>query len=216
MSSVQRGQRFWLLAATAALAAVVAHVCVDVAGDYLLAHDDYDNVVHHSRILALALVTGIAVVAILRVFGEMLHSTARNPRTLLYRLRGSLGNPLLFAVQAAALTVVTMAAMESLDCALSADFGGWTALFGGSVLLGGGTATGCGAILGFLAHRFLAWLADREPRIAALIVAVFRAQIAGATCITASRATSAAAPRRRELLLSCLGRKRGPPLPIPG
>jgi hypothetical protein len=216
MSSSERSKRFWLLAAAAALAAVAAHVCVDIAGDYLLAHDDYDGVAHHSRIVALALVAAIAVVAILRVFGEILGSTTRNPRTLLYRLRVSLGHPLHFSAQTAALTIVAMLTMESLDCALSGGLNDWTALFGGSVLLGGTTATVSGGVIGYCTHRFVAWLADREPRIAALIVAVFRSPVAAGLCISAARAMPAAAPRRRALLLSCVGRKRGPPLPTPG
>jgi hypothetical protein len=216
MSPGRLTQRFCFLAAAAACAAAVAHVCVDIAGDYLLAHDDYDDVVHHSRTLVVALVLLIAVIASLRVFREMLRSRTRNPKTLLYRLRESLGHPVAFAAQTSVLTIAAMVAMESLDCAFSGGVRAWTALFGGSVVLGGGTAALAGAIFGSLAHRLVHWLADREPRIAALLVAALRPQIAGEVSVAAGAALRATQPQRRGLLLSFRGRKRGPPLTLPG
>jgi hypothetical protein len=216
MAASGRSQRVWFLAAAAAFAAVAAHVFVDLAGDYLLVHDDYDDVAHHSRLLVLGLVAGIAVVAMLRVFGEMLESTARNPRTLLYRLRESLGSQVLFSAHTAALTIGAMGAMEALDCALSRSDGSWTALFGGSILLGGGSAAVVGAVFGWFAFRFISWLADREPHIAALVVAAFRMQIDGAPSLTTCPAASAPPPPLRRLLLLRSGRKRGPPLRTPG
>ncbi|MBV8148624.1 MAG: hypothetical protein JO092_06010 [Candidatus Eremiobacteraeota bacterium] len=215
MPSCRLTQRFYLIAAAAAVAAAVAHVCVDVAGDYLLAHDDYDDVIHHSRTLVVALVLVIAVIASLRVFREMLESRTRNPKTLLYRLRGALGHPAVFAAQASVLTVLAMVAMECFDCAISGGVRDWTALFGGSIILGGGTAAIAGAIFGSFAYRLVRWLADREPRIAALIVAAFRPPDSGEARIV-SRPATESTTLRRGLLLSCRGRKRGPPLIVPG
>jgi hypothetical protein len=212
---VKRNQRIWLLAAGAAFAAAAAHVCVDVAGDYLLAHDAYDDVTHHSRVLVLAFVGALALVATIRVFGDILTSSTRNANTLLRSLHGALGHPLLFATQTALLSVAGMAAMESLDGALSGDFESWTALFGGSVLLGAGTAAVCGFIVGRLVHCLVRWLAKREPRIAAFVLAAFRPRTAVSLFIAVPR-IRAAAPLRRGLLLSCSGRKRGPPLAAPG
>jgi hypothetical protein len=154
-------------------------------------------------------------VAALRVFREMLQSTARNPRTLLYRLRESLGSQVLFSAQSSALTVGLMVAMEALDCALSRGDGNWTALFGGSVLLGGGSAAVIGAVSGWLAHGFVGWLAEREPDIAAVVVAAFRIQIEGAPSLATPAATWAPPPLRHGLLHSTSRRKRGPPLAAP-
>jgi hypothetical protein len=216
MAARARFQRFWLIAAAAAFAAAAAHVFVDVAGDYLLAHDDYDDVAHHSRLIVLGLVAALAVVAALRVFGEILESKTRNPRTLLYCLRRSVGNPMLFCAQTSLLTILAMVAMEALDCALSGGVKDPAALLGGSIPLGGGSAAAIGALFGSLAHRFVGWLADREPEIAALIVAAFRVRIVRVGYLRAATALPATPPLRRELLLSCLGRKRGPPIPSPG
>ncbi len=53
--------------ASAFVAALVAHVAIDVAGDYLLAHDTYDDHAHGSRYVA-SIALAIAAIATLWIF----------------------------------------------------------------------------------------------------------------------------------------------------
>lgn len=50
---------------SAAIAALVAHIGIDVAGDYVLAHDSYDGIEHGSRLLiTVSLLVALVVVAV--------------------------------------------------------------------------------------------------------------------------------------------------------
>ncbi len=217
MRSTQRALRFCLVAVAGALAAAAAHVVVDVAGDYLLVRDAYDGIAHHSRALLLAAV-GIAILAAgVRVIFEMLDRRCSSTTSVLAAVRDALGNPVRFALASAVVATVALAAMESFDSSLSGhvidDVGD---LFGGSVLLGAGTAAIAGAVLGWLVHRFVRLIAHYEAPIAAFIVAAFELQLTTGSSPRAQRRTGGSRTIARALLLSRQGRKRGPPRPVFG
>jgi hypothetical protein len=217
MRSTQRALRLCLVAVAGALAAAAAHVVIDVAGDYLLVRDAYDGIAHHSRALLLAVV-GIAVlVAVVRAIFEMLDRRCSSTTSVLAAVRDALGDPLRFAVAAAVVATVALAGMESFDTFLSGraidEVGD---LFGGSVLLGAGTAATAGALCGWLVHRFVQVVARYEAPIAAFIVAAFELAIASESLPRAQRRFSTSRTMARALLLSQQGRKRGPPAPVFG
>ncbi len=199
------------------MAAAVAHVVIDVAGDYLLVRDTYDGIAHHSRALLLAVV-GIAIlVAVVRSIFEILDRRCPSKTSVLAAVRDSLGHPLSFALAAALFATVALVGMESFDSFLSGraidDVGD---LFGGSVLLGAGTAAIAGGLCGWLVRRFVQVIAQYETPIAAFIVAAFELALETESLPRAQRRFGMSRTMARALLLSRQGRKRGPPAPVFG
>ena len=152
-----------------AISAVFAHAAIDVAGDYLLAHDAYDGIAHHSRALfgAIALVA-VALVA-LRFLWEALDRRASSLTGLLRGLRAARGTSgWRFVLLVSAVAFVALVAMEWTDALLDGvridDFAD---LLGGSGVLGFGIVTLTGLCVGWLVRLGLQALADWEPAIAA-------------------------------------------------
>jgi hypothetical protein len=189
----------WLLAAGGALGAVIAHVVVDVAGDYLLARDAYDGIAHDSRTLLLGLLAIGTLIAASRTVFSMLDRHRGTSGSFLTAVRDALGHPARFAAAAAAIAILGMVAMESLDCIVGGRIADVADLFGGSLLLGAVAAAVSGALCGWGAHRLVRSLAARELPIAAFIIAAFRAVDRAIAVVSFTR-----------------DRKRGPPAPIPG
>lgn len=174
-------------------AALCAHLAIDVAGDYLLAHDSYDDVAHGSRGLAalaflailLAACAGIVSLALRRARGS-----EHELRAELRALRPRSG--LRFALAVVALTFPLLAGMEALDTLLAGgDVDDLGDLFGGSLALGGGLTAGCGVACAWLASCAIEGLAAGLCRAVVAVAAFLRR--------TSSRPTLPAArpPRRR-------------------
>jgi hypothetical protein len=209
--------RVTLVAVAATLAALLAHVAIDILGDYVLAHDAYDGVDHQSRaifvVATLVLALGIAA----RVVFELLSKGSGSHASLLRAVRANFGTPARFVLQTILLATVTLAGMELLDCVLSATpVDGIEDLFGGSLSLGLGTVLVTSALTGWLAHRLVRLLADRETQIAALIYRFVFASTALPVVAGMAHRAWPSATIERSLLLARRGSKRGPPLPIPG
>jgi hypothetical protein len=199
------------------MAAAFAHVVIDVAGDYILVRDAYDGMAHHSRALLLAVV-GLAVLAgAVRAIFELLDRRCASTTSVLAAVRDALGNPVHFALASAAVAIVALVGMESFDCWLSGqpvdDVGD---LFGGSVILGAGTAAIAGSSFGWLVHRIVRLIARYETPIAAFILAAFDLRLTTESLPHAQRRLGAWRTMARALLLSQQGRKRGPPRPVFG
>lgn len=219
MRSTQPALRLWLLAAAGVLGAVAAHVVVDVAGDFLLARDAYDGIAHDSRALLLGLLAIGTMIAAIRTVFSMLDRHRGTSGSLLATVRDALGDPARFATAAAAIAILGMVAMESLDCVVDGRIADLTDLFGGSLLLGAAAAALSGALCGWGVHRLVRSLAACERPIAAFIIAAFRPiDRALAVAIVPFTRDRARAPRGggRALSFARRGRKRGPPAPIPG
>ena len=216
MPSAARVLRVCFIAVAGALAATVAHVLIDVAGDYLLARDAYDGIAHHSRTVLLAAV-GIAVlVAAIRTIFDALDRRYGSRISLLALVRSTLGRPWPFVGACVAFATVLLMAMEAFDCSLIGHVEDLNDLFGGSLLLGLATVAATGLLCGWGVRRVVGWIARYEAPIAALILAVLNLGLPTAPAETARRRSGE--PRRadRALLLSRRRHKRGPPLPIPG
>ncbi|MGA8534320.1 MAG: hypothetical protein WB615_09465 [Candidatus Tumulicola sp.] len=216
MHSTQRALRWCLVAVAGALAAAVAHVVIDVAGDYLLARDAYDGIAHHSRALLLAIVGVTLLAGAVKAIFDILDRRCSSTTSTLAAVRDALGNPLRFALASAAVAIVALVAMESFDCLLSGRIEDVGDLFGGSVALGAGTAAFAGALCGALVHRVVRFVARYEAPIAAFIVAVFNLKAISESLPRAQRRFGASRTVNRALLLSRQERKRGPPCPVSG
>ncbi|HTA39936.1 MAG TPA: hypothetical protein VK760_12715 [Candidatus Acidoferrales bacterium] len=207
---------FWaaLVAFAGTLAALVAHVAIDVAGDYLLAHDTYDDIPHESRALFLVALAAIALAVSLPLLFDLLDRRCASTASLLRRVRASLGSPVLFALVSTAFAVLTLAGMEWMDCsAARTPVDGIEDLFGGSLVLGLGLTLALGCIGGWLVHRFVRLIAGFEPHIAALLFRLVRAACSPLVPVLAAQHAPASRTIVRSLLLARRGSKRGPPLP---
>jgi hypothetical protein len=216
MRSTQRALRLCLVAVAGALAAAVAHVAIDVAGDYLLVRDAYDGIAHHSRALLLIAVGVVILIAAVRVIFDALDRRCSSTTSMLAAVRDALGSPVRFTLASAAVATIALVGMESFDCSLTGRIGDVGDLFGGSVLLGAGSAVIAGALCGWLMHRFVRLVAQYEAPIAALIVAAFNLGLTAAALPLSLRPFGASRTVGRALLLSRQGRKRGPPRPVFG
>lgn len=195
-------------------AALCAHVAIDVAGDYLLAHDSYDDVAHGSRgVVALVffafLLTacaGVVTVALRRARGSERELRA-GVRALCPR------SGFRFAIAVVAFTFPLLAGMEALDTVLAGgDVDDLGDLFGGSLALGGGLTVFCGVAWAGLARWAIERLAAGICRAVVAVVAFLRR--------TAARATFSAArrPRRRARRVDRYAARRlagrAPPRPL--
>lgn len=135
-------------------AALVAHVAIDVVGDYVLARDAYDGMAHASR----TLVAGGAMALLMCALGLSLHGALAEARGNEGRFCRALATALprsrvTFAAVVTAGTFVILGAMGGLDTVLAAaPVDDISALFGGSLTL----AAGLGSLAGLLAAA-LVW-----------------------------------------------------------
>ncbi len=148
-------------------AAPVAHYAVDLACDYLVPHDPFDDVAHASRALSLAL-SGLAGMAAMCAALSVAIARARGRDDAFCReLSASLGSSALRLALGVTLAVVPLVAgMEAFDIRLAGgsvdDLGD---LFGGSLLVGT-TVSGLSAFVAGI----VAWVAGR--RIARAVVPI--------------------------------------------
>jgi hypothetical protein len=201
----------WLCAAVTA--AVIAHVAIDVLGDFALTADSYDNLRHGSRELASFVAFILAVTLALRGLRACCEIAAANRTRILlpaHRLRDGIG----FVLAAIAAAVVLVPAMEWLDGRLDGTpVLSLSAEFGGSLSLGLGTTILCAAIVAFAAYAIARWLISHRDSIATIIETLLRRFNANASASGYERARRIAAPRRRTVHALRLS-KRGPPVAI--
>jgi hypothetical protein len=200
--------------ASAFVAALVAHVAIDVAGDYLLAHDTYDDHAHGSRYVA-SIAFGIAVFASLSMFVRAVISETRGVRgALRAALQSSIpASPAAFAATVVSLALPLLLAMAWLDSIVAGvppdDVGD---LFGGSLALGIGT-TIVVSLATAIAVRALVALAVRFHRsIVRAVCALVHATVpreAGDACAVARRTDER--PRVTACFRRSSGTDRAPP-----
>jgi TRAP-type C4-dicarboxylate transport system permease small subunit len=119
-------------------AALFAHVGIDVAGDYLLPHDTYDDVSHASRYVVLAAVAMLLFAMFVAALSAAIREARGSVDAFGRILRSSLGmGPLPFFVTTLAFAALTLVAMEYADANAAGqavdDLGD---LLGGSLALG--------------------------------------------------------------------------------
>lgn len=203
-----------LVLMAAGVAAFIAHVAIDVAGDYLLPHDSYDFVTHHSRAVAIAGSLLLAATVTLRVFDVALDQ-ARGARI---SLRAVLDHalsptPWRFIALVIVAALCTLGAMESLDTfARDGSLDDLADLLGGSVWLGLGIATPTAVLIGALLWHVV----RRIARSSAVLVRVLGALLATARNRSnlndrLHRRAAVPAPRNRGSILARREGKRAPP-----
>jgi hypothetical protein len=197
---------------SALLSAALAHLAIDVLGDFMLAHDAYDGMQHTSRsVLACLALATAAAFAFRQLFGALDASTAGRRRAVQF-IGAMLPRRLLpFAAATAGLALLALCAMEFVDASAAGirvdDPGD---LLGGSLVLGSLILIACATATAGIVFAALRALAG-------LTVAVVRAVHA----LFMRRATAAAKPLAHRRLartfalhpqLARRATKRGPPL----
>ncbi len=160
-----------LVLVAGAISAILAHLVIDIAGDYLLPHDAYDGMEHHSRAVFAAVAVAIAAIVALRFVLEALDRRCASLTELLRELRAARGaSSWRFVAWVIAVAFVALLCMEFTD-ALSdrVVVDGLGDLLGGSILLGLGSVVSISLAVAWCVRFALHALADWEPVLAALV-----------------------------------------------
>ncbi len=195
----------------ACAAALIAHIGVDVLGDYLLPHDTYDDIAHASRTaLSCLALLGIAVSAF-----TLIHAGLDDARA--GKWQRVLANPAprwsgVYVAFVVIATFAILAAMELADLRLAGasvdDVGD---LLGGSLWLGASTTLVVAVAVALGMWRIASWAAGARETAIRLLATWFisRAEPGGAARLATRR------PAAHVASLPVLTRstsKRGPPL----
>jgi hypothetical protein len=199
------------------LAAVSAHVAIDVLGDFLVRDDSYDHVAHGSRLLFTLTALGLGATAGFYLFSQLCAAAASlHLRVRMLRIRRT--HVLTVVGCTVALALVVVPVMETIDALRAGgDVDSLADAFGSSLLLGISTTIACALVWSAAVLGLAAWLVRHRDRVAALLAAFFhprRARQAHAHERRAPAAILASASARRTRHHS----KRGPPAttaPVP-
>jgi hypothetical protein len=166
----------------ACASALFAHVAIDIAGDYLLPHDAYDDVAHGSRVLVLgivsAILTALALGALAAAVREARGSLDAFGRTLRSWLDVGLLRSLLLALVCSTLVLVAMECVDVRTAGGAIDDVG--DLFGGSLLLGVAMIAVSSTLFVFASRavvRRLARVGGAFVRVLATVFAVLHAPV---------------------------------------
>jgi len=161
----------------ALIAALVAHVVIDVLGDGLLARDSYDNVVHGSRGYAAFGALALVFVCATAVVRAALREARGSDGALCSLVRAALpADGRTFGSFVIGLTPGFVAAMGALDAALAgAHLASLADLFGGSMLLGLSVSTFVAALCAAGAWSGLRHVARIRAALVHVVVAWLRA-----------------------------------------
>jgi len=158
--------------AVAALSAALAHLAIDIAGDYLLPHDAYDDVAHDAR-------TVVAAAAAAFLLAGAARSLYTSVRAMLGR-RGAvaairIGSPIVFVGAVIGMSVPLLLAMETIDAlAARRDVDDLGDLFGGSIALGLGTTLAVAALVAVTAYAVLRFFLRTRAAVARAIGGLFQ------------------------------------------
>jgi hypothetical protein len=206
--------RFAMPLAAAFLAALAAHISIDIVGDFVLAHDTYDDSAHGSRWFASIALAASAFGALAVLVRSVLAETRGCRGALRCALRAAVpASAARFAVSVAAIALPLLLAMAWLDdvCAgIGVD--DFADLFGGSVPLGGGITIAFAVAAAGGLHRFVAFLSRNHRSIVRAVEAFVRvarnAACAQQFAIAGARQDR---PRVPAALARCSGGNRAPP-----
>jgi hypothetical protein len=195
----------------AAAAAAIAHVAIDVVGDYVLTSDSYDHLRHGSR----ELMTGVALViaAFLAARGlRMCCEIAATNRTRLLRPVLRLHEALCLLSAAAGASVIIVPAMEYLDGRLDgAPVQRLSEAFGGSIPLGLGTTLVCATAVAVVVYAVARWLISYRDSIATIIETLLGRIRVPVRPNSYGLVAQLVTPRRRRSPNALRLSKRGPP-----
>lgn len=191
--------------------AAMAHLAIDVLGDYALPRDSYDHLRHGSR----ELMTGLALMAALFVAARGLRLccdiAAKHRARLLRPMLGVRETvAMLFGAVAASLTIVP--AMEYLDGRLDGiPVRGLRDAFGGSIPLGVATTIAAAGLFAAIVYAVARWLISHHDSIATIIEFLLRPFAGPPRAAGYDRLGRHVAPRRRRAFSGLRLAKRGPP-----
>jgi hypothetical protein len=158
----------------AAAGAVLAHVAIDVVGDYALANDSYDHLHHSSRELISGVALAIAAILVARGLRGCCEIAQRNRTRLAqtaYGMREAVG----YSIGAVAASCVLVPAMEWLDGRLDGmavrQIGD---AFGGSLFIGLITTAVCASLVATLIFALARWLISYRDAIVAILETLMR------------------------------------------
>jgi hypothetical protein len=161
----------------AMLAALAAHVAIDIAGDYLLPHDTFDDDAHGSRWLASAVLATSALGTVWFLANAVLAETRGARGALRAALRASVpasAGAFVALVAAGALPLVI--AMGGLDAYVAgARIDGLADLLGGSLPLGTTLTFALAAASGIGTHRLVGLLSRHQRSIVRVVGTLVRA-----------------------------------------
>jgi hypothetical protein len=210
---VRVGARTLVLLAfcAAAAAAALAHVAIDIIGDYALPADTYDHLAHGSRELVSGLALGLA--AILAAHGlRICCDIATFNRTRILAVTRPIHEAFYTVAVAVSAAVVVVPAMEWLD----GRFAGVPVrelddAFGGSLLLGLGTTIACATVVALVIYGIANWLISHRDSIVVIIATLLRRLSGVARPSSYDLDAQLFKPRRRRATSALLLAKRGPP-----
>jgi hypothetical protein len=200
-----------LFLCAAAGAAALAHLAIDIVGDYALPHDTYDSIAHDSR----QLVAGIALFAAvtlalrgLRVCCEV--AVANRGRLPVAGLSGGQVAAFVAGVVVAVWSLVP--AMELLDARLAGTaLDGIDDAFGGSMALGLGVSVACAAVVALLIFGIAFWIVSHRDAIETIVVSLM-GRSDGTVCPnTQELRRRSVRPHRLGTVYALRLCKRGPP-----
>jgi hypothetical protein len=210
------GLRVALPFAAAFAAALAAHLAIDFAGDYLLAHDAYDDQAHGSRWVA-SLASALAVTTALWAFARALLAETRGSRgALRATLRAALpASRVRFALTVVAAAFPLLLGMAWLDASVAgAAVDGFAALLGGSVPLGAGLTVAFALGFAATAYRGVAVLCRHHGSIVRAMEAFVRLARGTARAPFFVASNTQDRPRVLAALARCTGANRAPPSPV--
>jgi hypothetical protein len=153
----------------AAAGAVLAHVAIDVVGDYALTTDSYDHLHHSSRELISGVALAIAFILVARGLRGCFEIAQRNRTRLAhaaYGMREAVG----YSMAAVGASCALVPAMEWLDGRLDGiairEIGD---AFGGSLLIGLATTAVCAGLVAALIFALARWLISYRDAIVTIL-----------------------------------------------
>jgi hypothetical protein len=153
----------------ALLAAVAAHVGIDVLGDFLVRDDSYDHVAHGSRELFTIVALLLAAGAGAHLFSRMC-AAASSIRMRVRFLRLSGKGAIRFSASVSLVALILVPAMETIDALRAgADVDSLADAFGSSLLLGVSVTLACALLCCAIIVGLAAWLCRHRESVARII-----------------------------------------------
>jgi hypothetical protein len=195
----------------AAAGAAIAHLAIDVLGDYALPRDSYDHLRHGSRELVTGLALLVAVVLAARGLRVCCDIAAKHRSRLQRPLLGLHETiAMLFGAVTASLAIVP--AMEYFDGRLDGiPVRGLSEAFGGSIPLGVATTIAAAGLFAAIVYAVARWLISHRDSIATIIEVLLRPFIGAPRAAGYDRLGRHVMPRRRRAPNALRLAKRGPP-----
>lgn len=195
----------------AAVGAAMAHLAIDVLGDYALPRDSYDYLRHGSR----ELMTGLALLVALLLAARGLRvccEIAAKHRTRLQRPVLGLRETLAMLFGAVAASLAAVPAMEYFDGRLNGiPVRDLADAFGGSIPLGVATTIAAAGFFALIVYAVARWLISHRDSIAAIVEFLLQPFAGAPRAVRYDRLGRHLTPSRRRALRALRLAKRGPP-----